>query len=113
MIPGARLPFIFKTNKSITMINQLVKELLDCGYSELPNYAPKDLDLNNVSRIDRLLDNYSNKWIALQELLRLRRQEIIKRSESISLDRQKLQQELEDAIVTVRKEFTTAYPLVY
>lgn len=97
----------------ITMIDQLKKELLECGYSELPNYAPKDLDLNNTSRIDRLLDNYSNKWIALQELLRLRRQEIIKKTENISLDRRELQEELEDAIITVRKKFTTAYPLVY
>ena len=97
----------------ITMIDQLKKELLECGYYELPNYAPKDLDLNNTSRIDRLLDNYSNKWIALQELLRLRRQEIIKKTENISLDRRELQEELEDAIITVRKKFTTAYPLVY
>jgi hypothetical protein len=93
------------------MINEFKKELIDYGTAQLPKYAPKDLDLYKENDISLLLDRYTDKWVALHNVLRAKRKEILKRQQISSIECMDLQNEFELAVSTVRNKFTTAYPL--
>ena len=93
------------------MINDFKKELIEYGTAQLPKYAPRDLELYRENDISLFLDKYTDKWVALHNLLRAKRKEILKRREINSLDCMDLQNEFETAVATVRNKFTTTYPL--
>ena len=93
------------------MINEFKKELIDYGAALLPNYAPKELDLYKSLEISKLLDSYSDKWVALNNVLQAKRKEILNRPEITEVDLLTLENEFERAVVTVRNKFTSAYPL--
>lgn len=93
------------------MINEFKKELIDYGSAQLLHYAPKELDLYKSIEISKLLDCYSDKWVALNNMLQAKRKEILNRPEINQVDLLTLENEFERAVVTVRNKFTTTYPL--
>lgn len=89
----------------------LKEELIDYGRSQLSNYEPKNLHLDSAQRIDLLLDAYSAKWLALEELLKNKKQEILMRQDVGN--RPEVHEELDKAICYMRTLYTTTYRLIF
>ena len=95
----------------LTMIDQYKREFIEFGTAQLPKFRPDDLDLYKERQLTRLLDEYGNKWVALQKTLNAKKQKIMKRPEMIEIDVLALQACFDEATLTIRNKFTAAYPL--
>ena len=93
------------------MTDQFKAELIEYGTAQLSKFKPKDLNLYKEPQVTKLLDQYGDKWMALNKALWAKRKEILSRQEEIPEEGLWVESEFNRAMVTIRNKFTAAYPV--